>query len=175
MEIVGKYDASFDQLIVELKSYLPIVFYENGYPERADQMIIDLCSEKNKRRDYPENSFTVIEHFTRGLMGINVDATAQSFSSVSRIAKEEDWAVLEDIPLLSNKVSVKHYGTSTTIATNVSGPPIAWLAKMPGVHAFLYVNGRKVKCHSINSGKNPYASYTVLLNEGDEVSVSIDP
>ena len=71
--IVDQYQANFDKLIVELKSYLPIIFYENGRSKLANAMIVDLCSPENPRRDYPENSFTVIEHLARGLMGINVD------------------------------------------------------------------------------------------------------
>ena len=173
--VVEQYAANFDKLIVELKSYLPIIFYENGYTELANQMIIDLCSVDNKRRDYPENSFTVIEHLTRGLMGINVDAATNSFSTLPRLDKKEDWVEMKNIPLLSNLITVEHFGKSKTKVTNLSGNSIKWSAKILGTHEFLYINGRKTKCMAGDSNRQPYSYTIVELKEGETVVVSLNP
>ncbi len=173
--IASNYEANYQQLIVELKSYLPIIFYENDQYELANNMIIDLCSIDNKRRDYPENSFTIIEHLTRGLMGVNVHASSNTFSTLPRIEENEDWAEMNNIPLLSNKISVKHYGKSKTIVTNVSGESINWSAKLPGSHEFLYINGTKTVCSSKDNNGRPYSYSIIGLNKGDEVTVSIRP
>ncbi|PHQ61256.1 MAG: hypothetical protein COC08_05645 [Maribacter sp.] len=170
--IVNEYVDNFEKLIVELKSYLPIILYENGHSEIADKMIIDLCSVENERRDYPENSFTIIEHLTRGLMGINVNAASELFSTISRLEKDTDWAEMNNIPLLSNKITVKHYGKTKTTVTNLSGGPIKWSAQIPGTHAFLYVNGHKTNCTSVYTGKHAYSYRTLTLNEGGEATVS---
>jgi len=175
LSIVSKYEANFQQLIVELKSYLPIIFYENGQSEFANNMIINLCSIDNQRRDYPENSFTVIEHLTRGLMGVDVNAISNTFSTLSRLEENEDWAEMKNIPLLSNKITVKHYGKSKTIVTNASGESIKWSAQLPGAHEFLYINENKTVCYSKDNNGRPYSYSLITLNKGDEVTVSINP
>lgn len=173
--IVSQYEARFEQLLVELKSYLPIIFYENGQYELANKMIIDLCSVDNQRRDYPENSFTVIEHLTRGLMGVNVDPVTRAFSTLSRLEKKDDWVEMSNIPLLSSKVTVKHYGRTKTTAINVSGESVKWSAQLPGAHAFLYIDGNKTACLAKDNNGRPYSYVILALNEGDEVTVSVTP
>jgi len=173
--IVSKYEANYQSLIVELKSYLPIIFYENGQHELANEMIINLCSIDNNRRDYPENSFTVIEHLTRGLMGVNVNAIENTFSTLSRLTDNRDWAEMNNIPLLSNEITVKHYGTSKTIVTNLSGESIKWNAQFSGTHEFLYINGNKTVCYSHDNNGSPYSYSLITLQKGDEATASISP
>jgi hypothetical protein len=168
------YRANYQKLIVELKSYLLIIFYENGYTNLASKMIIDLCSPENKRRDYPENSFTIIEHMTRGLMGIEVDASVNTVSTLSRLEVETDWTEMKDIPLLSNKISVKHVGNVKTIFMNQSGAPITWSARIPGNHEFLFVNGKKRKCTPGDDHGRTYSYYNVRVKEGKAITVSIN-
>lgn len=173
-KLTEDYRANFQKLIVELKSYLPIIFYENGYTNLASKMIVDLCSTENKRRDYPENSFTIIEHITRGLMGIDVDASSNSISTISRFATENDWAEMNDIPVLSNQISVKHVGNTKTIFTNQAGASLTWSARMPGTHAFLFVNGKKKKCAQGSDHGRPYSYCNVGVKEGNSVTVSVN-
>jgi len=171
--LIADYTSNFDKLIVELKSYLPIMFYENGQTEMANQMIIDLCSADNQRRDYPENSFTVIEHITRGLMGINVKAAENTVSTISRLEKKEDWAEMKNIPLLSNSISVKHFGKDKTVTTNLNGQSIKWRAQIPGRHEFLYVNGVKKPSSQGKDHGQLYSWCEVELRKGEEVTVSV--
>lgn len=173
-QVVDGYAQNFDKLIVELKSYLPIIFYENGHTALANRTIVDLCSAKNKRRDYPENSFTIIEHLSRGLMGLNVEAEINSFTSSSRMENENQWAEMRNIPVISNKIALMHEGNLKTVATNLVGPPISWIAEIPGVHEFLYVNGKKVKCDQMNETGKAVSYYKITLKEGDEVMVSVN-
>jgi len=173
-KLTEDYRVNFQKLIVELKSYLPIIFYENGYSNLATKMIIDLCAAENKRRDYPENSFTVIEHITRGLMGVEVEASKNNVSTLSRLEEEDDWAEMNDIPLLSNKVSIKHVGKNTTIFTNQSGSAITWSARIPGNHEFLFVDGIKKKCAKGNDHGRPYSYCNVEVKEGKAVTVAVN-
>jgi len=173
--IAEEYAENFDKLIVELKSYLPIIFYEHGRTALANQMVIDLCAQENERRDYPENSFTIIEHLTRGLMGIDVDAGSATFSTLPQLENQEDWAEMKNIPILSNKVSVKHQGSSTSIAANLEGPVLKWTAQLFGDHEFLYVNGSKTKSQQIKSNGKLISYCEVHLNEFEEIVVSTAP
>ncbi len=173
--VADGYVENFDKLIVELKSYLPIIFYENGQTALANQMIIDLCSTQNQRRDYPENSFTVVEHLTRGLMGIDANAESNTFTTLSRLENQKDWGQMKNIPILSNKISITHEGNLKTVATNQNGTSIKWKAQFPGRHEYLYVNGNKVTCIQNEQNGGFISYYSVTLDEGEQSVISIYP
>ena len=173
--LVDSYSDNFDKLIVELKSYLPIMFYENGDTAIANTMIIDLCSVENKRRDYPENSFTVIEHITRGLMGLNVNAESNTFSTLSRVENGNEWAIMKNVPILSNKIEIEHKGLNESKAINLIGKNILWEARIPGTFDFLYQNGIKKKSRQGIEHGLPFSYLVVDLTSEIEVVVSIDP
>jgi hypothetical protein len=166
------YSLNADKLIVEIKSYLPIIFYENGHAGVASKMIIDLCLPENKRRDYPENSFTIIEHITRGLMGVQIDALTNTVSTLARMESESDWAELTQLAALSNTISVKHTGVSTTTFKNHTGPSLKWRAQIAGNHEYLYINGVKKKCNKGIDHGRPYAFITTVAKRGQEIKVS---
>lgn len=171
-KLVAQYRDHYRQLIVELKSYLPVLFYESGDTQAATQMIIDLCAPENARRDYPENSFTVMEHITRGLMGVEVNASANTVTTLPRVAKG-DWAELKNLPVLSNVISVKHDGLTTTTMTNHHGNTFTWRAGLPGQYDALWVNGIKKKCNRGQDHGRPYAWIAVEAKPGEVVSVSV--
>ena len=174
-QLVEEYAANFNKLIVELKSYLPIIFYENGHTDLANDMILQLCSPDNQRRDYPENSYTVIEHITRGLMGIDADASSNTLTTLPRTSKRDDWAELKNVPLLAGKVTVKHFGIDKTSVILQKGSNIQWKAQIPGQHEFLYVNGEQIKSLQAEDHGQTYSWCMVELKEGDEVEVSKAP
>ena len=78
------------------------------------------------------------------------------------------------IPIINNKISVKHFGNYKTIANNESGGDLNWTARIPGNHEYLYVNGHKRDCKTVDTNL-PYSYCTISLKEGDEVIVSIAP
>jgi hypothetical protein len=172
-ELAEAYRDNYNSLIVELKSYLPIIFYENGYTSLANKMIIDLCSPANKRRDYPENSFTIIEHITRGLMGIEVDATQNRVSTLPRLAAGSDWSELKNVPVLSGKVSVRHEGIYKTVFTNHSNSSLQWKAALPGNHSYFYVSGRKIKCRKDADQGRTYSYVLTDVKQGETVAISL--
>ncbi|MDZ7647958.1 MAG: hypothetical protein U5K54_12715 [Cytophagales bacterium] len=172
--LTEQYRLNYNNLIVELKSYLPIIFYENGYSTLANNIIVELCSAENKRRDYPENSFTIIEHITRGLMGIEAEASANKVSTISRLDSENDWAEMDDVPILSNKISVKHVGLDKTIFTNKEGPSLMWTARMPGDHKYIFVNGINRKAFQGDDHGRIYSFYNVEVKAGSTVTVSFN-
>lgn len=171
-KLSAQYLKNYDKLIVELKSYLPIIFYENGYPKVATKMIIDLCSPENARRDYPENPFTIIEHITRGLMGVRTDALTNTVTTLPRLEAAGDWAEVKAVPLLSNTISVKHTGNSTTIFKNHTGTQLTWCACIPGNHEYIYVNGIKRKCRKGSDHGKSYAMLNLVVKQGEEMRVS---
>ena len=135
-------------------------------------MIIDLCLPENARRDYPENSFTVIEHITRGLMGVQADAITNTVSTLPRL-EENSWAEMKELAVLSNIISVKH-DTNTTTFTNLSGTPLTWRSCLPGIHDYLYVNGIKRKCDKVVDHGKSYSSLTSVVKTGEVMRVSVN-
>ncbi|OOG73055.1 hypothetical protein [Algoriphagus sp. A40] len=173
-KLTDAYLASYPKLIVELKSYLPIIFYENGYSKAANEMLVDLCSPENARRDYPENSYTVIEHVARGLMGIEPDAATQTVTTLPRLASASDWAELKEVPVLSGQISVKHEGLKKTTLTNLGANPIQWSAGIPGDHAFLWINGAKVQSQKAQDHGRTYSFVLTEVKAGEQVTVLAD-
>jgi hypothetical protein len=108
-------------------------------------------------------------------MGIHVDATSNTFATLSRIENQEDWVEMKQIPLLSNKISVKHIGHSKSTAINTEGPIVKWSAQIAGNHNHFYVNGEKTETKQINANGNLISYCQVQLKEGDQVVVSIAP
>ena len=141
--IVSQYLDNYPKLIVELKSYLPVIFYENGRSDIANTLIVELCNPENHRRDYPENSFTIIEHITRGLMGIEASAKNNMITTFSRLESENDWAEMKNIPVLGGEISVKHKGHTETTLTNHGDAEIVWKVKMKGEFSGFKVNGKE--------------------------------
>jgi len=169
--LVNDYVSNYSRLIVELKSYLPIIFYENGHSQIASTMIVELCSEDNHRRDYPENSYTIIEHVTRGLMGIEANAENNTISTFSRLEKETDWAEMKNIPVLGIEISVKHKGHSKTILTNHAKTEITWNVKMKKRGSVFEVNDQTIQ--AFYSEEEGYSFSTVKVPAGATVEITV--
>lgn len=172
-QLADAYRDNYQKLIVELKSYLPIIFYENGYSQLASEMLVDLCSPENKRRDYPENSFTVIEHVARGLMGIEPDAITLTVHTLPRLVSESDWAELKDVPVFSGQIALRHEGAETTVFTNQGEKTVQWSAGLPGEHEFLSVNGKKVRTQKADDHGRIYSFVLTEVKAGEQVKVSV--
>jgi hypothetical protein len=106
-------------------------------------------------------------------MGIEVDASSNAVSSISRLETETDWAELTNVPILSNKISIQHQGHTKTTFTNQSGSPITWSACLPGKHKFIFVNGEKKKSIRGMDHGRPYSYYQIEVKEGSSVTASL--
>ena len=169
--IMSKYVDNHESLIVELKSYLPVLFYENGDSEIATNMIIGLCSENNKRRSYPENSFTAIESIVRGLMGIEAYAPENEVATISRLPSGLKWAEITNLPILSGAINVRHEGNIKSSFTNLSVRKIQWKAGFNGELSNLYLDGELSKEAPVFDGLNTYLILEVLPGETRSVSI----
>lgn len=147
-DIINWYQENQHKLIIELKSYLPILFYQYGNSELANELLKELCSIKNTRRNYPEISFTVIEHITRGLMGI--DANQNRIETISRLAQNQNWASVRGIPIRGSVIGVKHEGKNKTIFENLGDKEIVWKVKFEGDYNMIEVNKNKVSAFKEN-------------------------
>ena len=141
------------------------MFYQFGNSEQANELLKELCSIKNTRRDYPEISFTLIEHITRGLMGIDVNQN--SIETISRLAQNQKWASVKGVPIRGSVIGVKHKGKNKTIFENSGEKEIHWKVKFEGDYSNIEVNKNKVRAFKENEyGKN--ISYAIVSVEPNE-------
>ncbi len=173
--LVQAYEDNYQELIVELKSYLPIISYEFGDQQLANKMIVELCSEDNHRRDYPENSFTVVEHITRGLMGLAADAADTLLSTISRLPQDTDWAAMTDLCVLGGQLDLRHEGQHRTVLTNKGIAAIAWQPQFQGEHDFLYIDGEKVDAVVTDSYRGKMSHVLVPVEPGKSLAVAVQP
>ena len=169
-DIINWYKENHDKLIIELKSYLPILFYQYDYPKIANQMIKDLCDKSNLRRDYPEISFTVIEHITRGLMGIN--ANDEVIETMSRLEQNQTWASVKGVSIRGTKIGVKHFGKYKTTFENLGEKKIFWKIKFEGEFKYVDINKKR---NTLSKGKEngKFFSYALVPVKPKEIITAV--
>lgn len=88
-----------------------------------------------------------------GLMGINVIVHPPNkvfkngsyinyqIKTMPHLTEKTKWAVMSNIPVRDNMISVKHIGDNETIFTNQKGPQLIWKAVFPGSYNYIKING----------------------------------
>ena len=132
-------------LNIESASHLPEVFYQYGALKTAYETLLYLCDEQTERRDYPEVSFAVVGSIATGMFGIKPDARTYTVMTQSRLSDQTAWAELENIPVLQNKINLRHSGHTESIFTNKQGQKITWKAFFPGHFEKIAVDGTAQK------------------------------
>ncbi len=161
---------------IEMRSYLPEIFYRYGLFEAAYNEIQQLCSPETKRREYPEVSFAVVGAYVTGLMGMEPSVEQGKVSTLSRLTSKTEWAEIEYLPCHNNIINIKHEGMNKSILTNRSGEKMKWIAGFYGDSEYLVVDGKQEKTRSKidKTGKkvvwvevNVNSSKTVSVNKED--------
>ena len=125
----------------------------------------ELCHENNKRRDYPEISFTVIEHVSRGLMGIDVNPNY--IETMSRLEKDQKWASVDGVSIKGTMVGVKHFGKKKTVVENQGQKKLDFKIKFEGNHNNIEVNEQNLNATTeVENGKT--ISYVLVSIEPSE-------
>jgi hypothetical protein len=124
---------------IENTSYLPWLFYREGYWDTARRTILYLADPHTPRREYPEASFGVIQSIVMGLMGVDPLPGTRTVATLYRSKQGDAW--LEDLPILGTKISVRHSGPTRSVLSNKGKRPIVWRAEFPGMHTIANVSG----------------------------------
>jgi len=148
-----------DKIMVESASHLPEIFFKYNRPDEALYMIKRLTSAEMKRREYPENSYSVVGAIANGLMGIVPDASANCITTASNLTSSLKWAEINNVPVFGNLLSVKHTGRAKSELTNISGPSVKWKASFKGNYQYLFVNGKKTRALKIQDVMGETISY----------------
>jgi len=128
---------------VENMSYLPFLFYREGYWEAARRTLLYLSDPGTERREYPEVSFGVVQGVVLGLMGVDVVPGTRVLSTLYRNSGVGS-AWVADLPVLGTKISVRHIGQRSSALSNAGSRALVWRAEFSGSHTSATVGGLKM-------------------------------
>jgi hypothetical protein len=125
-------------------------------------------------RDYPEISFTVISHVVCGLLGVIPDAPRAQIATQSHLPAAIGEVTVENISIGDARFTVSHTGLTSSDVTLTSGAKtFTWLARFPGRHAEVTVNGRKRKADILTENGLIFSQVKVPLRQGQKASVQL--
>jgi hypothetical protein len=160
-----------EQNNVESTSYLPVLFYKNGFANKAYDCILYLSDPKTKRREYPEVSFGIVEGIVQGYMGIDADANQKTVTTLFR-GKKETKSELDNLPILNTVIGVKHESQKTTFH-NKGKVSLIWKAMFAGNYEELFINDKKIIAkHEKDISGNLYSYIDVPVSAGQIIKTS---
>jgi hypothetical protein len=164
---------------VEGQSYLPEILYRYSNPNVAYEQILDLTREDKGRREYPEVPYSVIGAIVNGLMGIEVEAAEPGKAlqdslyvegpvvTTPQLTSQTQWAEVDDVPVRTNEIRVRHDGLRKSALENVSGPSLIWKACFPGSFPQLLVDGKAVGAKRSERHGQMISCAAITVGSGD--------
>jgi hypothetical protein len=155
-------------------------------PDDFDPSMKRLLNLNRGNVQYPEVSYSRIGDTVRDAFGVDLlfhppfDSRTQggwvevTVETMSGLGTAVDWAELRNLPIRSNKVTIRHDGMTKTTFANQTGPSLIWFAKFVGNHPRALVNGREfdVKVEKDDLGRD-ISAVRVIMATGDQVSVEV--
>lgn len=159
---------------IEEESYLPLTLFRYGRDEAAYRVMADLSSPQKERREYPEVSYSVLEAFVSGTMGVQPSRARDGYDvrTMSQLPSEHDTATLSRVSIKKNLLDVMHAGSTETKLTNMSGPEIHWRATFRGTLSVLRVNGKTVEAHHSTTEEGIPVSWADVVVPAGGVAVA---
>lgn len=159
---------------VENTSYLPWLFYREGYWDTARRTILYLADPHTPRREYPEVSFGVVQGVVMGLMGVDPLPGTRTVSSLYR-GSAGDSAWLSHLPILGTNISVWHTGHRRSALSNTGSRAIVWRAQFAGMHTSATIGGRTIPMRQEHKGWGNTISYIeVPVAAGGHAAVTVN-
>jgi hypothetical protein len=133
-------------------------------------------NNRNKRREYPEVSYTVIGNLGAGLMGIHPSSRSGEIETYPQLTSKTNWAAMHHVPIGRNVISVKHTHAGATTFSDESGSDVVWRASLPGKLNTLFVDGNRVAAgNATRSGGMVESFHTLEVGSGQTRVVSVLP
>jgi len=158
---------------VESRSYLPFLYTQYGFFEKAYDLINALSDPAEERRSYPEVSFGVMEGIVSGLMGVGVYAPENKISTCPKLSATP-WAELRNLEVMGTTIDIKHIQNTSSVLLNKGNKDIIWKALFPGHHKTIEVNGAPKKASYKNDKLgNPYSFVEIPVKGNSRVTAEI--
>jgi hypothetical protein len=164
---------------IEAQSYLPEILYRYGKPDVAYEQILDLTHENKDRREYPEVSYSVIGAIVNGLMGIEVEPAEPGNAlrdslyvegavvTTPQLTSQTQWAEVDDVPVRTNEIRIRHDGLRKSALENVGGPSLIWKACFPGSFPQLLVDGKAFAAKPAERHGQVISCVAITVGSGD--------
>ncbi len=111
---------SLKNVIVEIMSHYPEIYYKNGQEERGLYWLKRCIDPRLKRREYPEVSFSVIGSYVQCLMGITADASTGEIDIHPKLPENVTYAELTNCPIFGGEIDCI-YNKGTVRVVNRTG------------------------------------------------------
>jgi hypothetical protein len=158
---------------VENTSYLPFVFYKNGYWDKARAYVLYLSDPSTPRREYPEVSFGIIEGIVQGLMGVAPDASNGTISTIYK-SNGIGNAAIRQLPLLHTTIDITHLSKQQSIMRNTGPQAFKWKAMFYGTHKRAYANGHLVSLkNGTDSQQKEISIVETTVKPGQEINIKV--
>jgi hypothetical protein len=159
---------------VENTSYLPLLFYKNGYWDKARSYILYLSDSSTARREYPEVSFGVIEGIVQGLMGVVPDAQTNTISTVYKMNSTGN-AGIKHLALIHTMVDIAHINNHQSVITNTGKQSFKWKAMFYGRYRLAYANGISLSIKKKTDPQGRVISFVeVIVKPGKKINVKAE-
>jgi hypothetical protein len=159
---------------METTSYLPFLFYKNGYWDKARNYILYLSDPATARREYPEVSFGVIEGIVQGLMGITPDASSGTISTVYK-SNGPGNATINHLPLLHTTIDLAHVSKQQSVISNTGAHLFKWKAMFYGTYKRAYANGNLIAVKKGTDQQQRKAAFVeTTVKPGQKVNIKVE-
>jgi hypothetical protein len=159
---------------METTSYLPFLFYKNGYWDKARSYILYLSDPSTQRREYPEVSFGVIEGVVQGLMGITPDARTNTISTIYKTNSTGN-ATINHLAVIHTKIDITHLNKHQSVLHNTGKGSLKWKAMFYGNYKMAYANGKPIPVKNETDDRGKKVSFIeITVQPGKAVSVKVE-
>jgi hypothetical protein len=170
---IGKSLRDLKNSQVEVLSYMPALFYRYGFNDLAYNYLKKIYTDK--RRMYPEASAGVIEGIVEGLMGIDPLAGSNSIITIPQFTGEQKWVQVDNIPVFSGLISVRHHSNITTTFANKSGRVLRWIPFFYGNYQYLRVGKNLIEAsHGMDEMGNFCSYIDVKVKPGEQMTAKAE-
>jgi len=136
---------------LEAISYLPGVFWPWGRHETAWRWMRHLMEAPLADREYPEISYTLVSHVVEGMAGVEPDAGARRFQTLSRLPDSVQWLAVDGIPVGNATLDIRHdrRTRSTVRVSDPDGKRWVWSASFAGDRFDVKVDGKRRRARTV--------------------------
>lgn len=164
----------FAALNVEAQSYVPEVAYHYGRSSEAFSALCHLMDPALARREYPEISYSVIAAIITGLIGVSANASHKKIATMGRLTNDTAWISVECLPILENRIAVRHQGNTETTFCNQQGPAIDWEARFATETDYVLIDGTATPTvREVGSSGNTESWTTITIPAGEKRTVRL--
>lgn len=152
-------------LNVESLSYLPLLYCDYGYYEKAYNLILALSDPSETRRTYPEVSYAIIEGIICGLMGVKLNFVENLVSSCPKMSANK-WVEIKNLKVFNTNINLKHSSCTSSTLSNNGRDKIIWKVMFPEKYESIVVNGEIKAAKLLHDKLNHAYSYIEIPVQG---------